>query len=160
MNQTDRRPDGICNMMSNLCCDIGPDLGESFESTLSMVKQKMDIKKANPVCIKNVILLEMLCNILPYKIAMNLLNKHFSNPPVAFTNIGVLDKNRLIFGSAEMTSAFMTGSIKYVPYFQLSISTFNDEAVLCVNLYGTQSDKLLISRFLNYFIAELEENII
>jgi NRPS condensation-like uncharacterized protein len=95
---------------------------------------------------------------LPHKTAKNLIKKYFSNPPIAFTNIGILDENRLDFGNSKMIQAFMTGSIKYNPNFQISLSTFNDEATLCVNFKGTQEDRFIIAGFLNNFITELQNN--
>jgi NRPS condensation-like uncharacterized protein len=147
---------GVCNLMSNLCCYVGPDLGDSFESTLFKVKKEMDIQKNNLGCIKNIALLEKLFTVLPYKMAYDLLKKYFSNPPVAFTNIGILDKNRLVFGSSKMTDSYMTGSIKYIPNFQVSLTTFDDQATLCVNLYGTRNDRQIIIDFLDDFMQKLQ----
>ncbi len=50
----------------------------------------------------------------------------------------------------------MTGSIKYPPYFQLAISTFDNEATLSVNLYGTISDRNQIASFLGKLMLELK----
>ncbi len=147
---------GVCNLMSNLSCYVGPDLGDSFESTLFKVKKEMDAQKNNLGCIKNIALLEKLFTVLPYKTAYDLLKKYFSNPPVAFTNIGILDKNRLVFGSSKMTDSYMTGSIKYVPNFQVSLTTFDDQATLCVNLYGTRNDRQIIIDFLDDFMQKLQ----
>lgn len=85
----------------------------------------------------------------------NIVKEKFANPFIAFTNIGILDKKRLAFGNVEITKAYMTGSIKYSPYFQLAISTFDDQAVFSVNLYGTQSDRNTISIFLEKLVEEL-----
>lgn len=142
--------------MSNLSCYVGPDLGDSFESTLFKVKKEMDAQKNNLGCIKNIALLEKLFTVLPYKIAYDLLKKYFSNPPVAFTNIGILNKDCLVFGSSKMMDAYMTGSIKYIPNFQVSLTTFDDQATLCVNLYGTQNDRKIIIDFLDDFMRELQ----
>lgn len=155
----DQKTVGICNLMTAISCSIDPDIGENFESTLFKVKQKMDFQKTDSSCIKNITFLEMLFNVLPYKTAMNLIIKHFSNSPISLTNIGILDKKRLVFGDSEMVQAFMTGSIKYSPNFQISLSTFDDEATLCVNLRGTQDDHLIITSFLNDFIGELQRNV-
>ncbi len=147
---------GACNLMSNLCCYVGPDLGDSFESTLFKVKKQMDVQKNDLGCIKNIALLEKLFTGFPYKIAYDLLKKYFSNPPVAFTNIGILDKNRLVFGSTKMMDAYMTGSVKYIPNFQVSLTTFDNQATLCVNLYGTQNDRKIIIGFLDDLMRELQ----
>lgn len=84
--------------------------------------------------------MEKLYDILPYKTAKMIVD-YFSNAPISFTNVGALDQSRLALGKAQVAEAFMTGSIKYAPYFQVAVSTFDDLPTLSVNLYGTQSDR-------------------
>lgn len=150
-----RRADGLCNLCTNLNCNIGSEIGVDFEQTLIKVKNTMDKEKSNIACIKSINLLEKLFNVFPYKVVRNIVKEKFANPFIAFTNIGILDKKRLAFGNVEITKAYMTGSIKYSPYFQLAISTFDDQAVFSVNLYGTQSDRNTISIFLEKLVEEL-----
>jgi NRPS condensation-like uncharacterized protein len=147
----------VCNLVTNLPCSIGQELPVSFTETLEKVKFSMDSQKNDPACMKNLMMLELLFKILPYRTARFLLKKAFTNPPVAFTNIGTLDKGKLVFGYSEMKDAFMTGSIKYQSYFQLSLSTFDSKAVFCVNLYGTEKDRTVLSAFLDSFIRELTD---
>jgi NRPS condensation-like uncharacterized protein len=51
--------------------------------------------------------------------------------------------------------AFMCGSIKYKPYFQLAISSYADELTLSVNLFGSPSDRDRILSFFDAIEAEL-----
>ena len=150
---------GVCNLVSNLSCSIGPNLGADFADTLLKVKKEMDVQKNDFGSIRNVLCLEKLFDLCPYEAAYHLLKKYFSNPPVAFTNIGILDQNKLVFGNCMINDAYMTGSIKYIPNFQLSLTTFDDKATLCVNLHGTQSDRQVITGFLNDFTLELQNEI-
>lgn len=152
-----RQAGGICNLMSNICCSIGPDIGVSFEDTLFKVKQQMDVQKNDRGSIRDIALLEKLFTVFPYKVAFNLMKKYFSNPPIALTNIGILDKNKLIFGESAIKDAYMTGSIKYVPNFQVSVTTFDNQATFCINLYGTEGDRQKVKKFLSDFNAELKE---
>ena len=149
------RADGICNLCTNLTCNIGSEIGIDFEETLSKVKKAMDKEKSNIACIKSINLMEKFFDIFPYKLAKDIIKKRFSNPLIAFTNIGIIDKTRLTFGKIGIVEAYMTGSIKYSSYFQLAISTFNDQATLSINLYGTQSDRNTISFFLDKLVQEL-----
>lgn len=151
----DRKAEGFCNLTTNLTCDIGKEMGISFGQTLDKVKRAMDREKTSIACMKSLILLEKIFDILPYKTAKNILSKSFSNPPIALTNIGILDSTRLSFGTSEITEAYMNGSIKNSPYFQMAISTFDNQATLSVNLYGTSSDKKIISDFLDDVVLEL-----
>jgi NRPS condensation-like uncharacterized protein len=150
------KADGICNLVTNISCNIGEELGATFDDTLEKVKSTMNKEKADNSCLKSLSLMETLFDRLPYKTAIKILDKGFTNPPIAFTNIGVLDKDKLVFETAEIKSAYMTGSIKYVPYFQLALSTFDNEAAFSINLYGTQSDRNQIAAFLDQFILELQ----
>ncbi len=155
-----RQAGGICNLMSNLSCSIGPDIGDCFESTLLKVKQQMDVQKNDWGSIRDIALLEKLFTVVPYKAAFNLMKKHFTNPPIALTNIGILAKSKLVFGEAVIRDAYMTGSIKYVPNFQVSVTTFDDQATLCVNLYGTEGDRQKVKAFLNDLHAELQQAVL
>lgn len=152
----DRKAEGICNLCTNLSCNIGQEIGATFDQTLDKVKQTMDREKSSNACLKSMILLEKFFDMSPYKIAKKIVDKSFSNAPIAFTNIGILEKSRLTFGRSKIAEAYMTGSIKYAPYFQLAVSTFDDQATLSVNLYGTQSDRNKISLFLDGIVHELQ----
>lgn len=152
----DHMAGGICNLPTNIICNIGSEIGATFEQTLYKVKQVMDKQKSDVSCVKSLIMLEKVFDIFPYKIARAIVEKNFSNPLIAFTNIGIIDKKRITFGEIEITEAFMTGSIKYSPFFQLAISTFDNIATLSVNLYGTQLDKSKVSSFLDKFVNELQ----
>lgn len=122
--------------------------------------KKMDVQKNKWGNIRNIVRLEKLFDFCSYATAYHLLKKHFSNLPIAFTNIGILDKGKLIFVNCMINDASMTGSIKYIPNFQLSLSTFDNKATLCVNLYGTQNDRQIITGFLNDFALELQNEVV
>lgn len=150
-----RKAGSICNLVTNLKCDIGSDIGASFDRTLEKVKEKMDRQKADITSLKSILLMEAAFRVIPYRIMGKAVDPFFSNPPIAFTNLGVLDKGKLTFGKTKMADAFMTSSIKYVPYFQIAVSTFDDVMALSSNLYGSQSDKNIISDFLTSVVSEL-----
>jgi Uncharacterized protein containing a NRPS condensation (elongation) domain len=150
-----RQAEGICNLCTNLTCDIGAEIGTTFVETLEKVRQCMDKEKSSISCMKSISLLEKVFDLLPYSLAKGIVEKSFINAPIAFTNIGVLDKVRLSFDGLEITNAYMTGSIKYSPYFQLAISTFDNKPTLSINLFGTQADRTKVSVFLDDLIKEL-----
>lgn len=150
------KADGICNLCTNLSCNIGQDISTMFEQTLDKVKHTMDKEKSSIACLKSIALLEKLFDILSYRTAKGIVVKNFSNPQIAFTNIGIIDTARLSFGEIKITEAYMTGSVKYAPYFQLAISTYDNQATLSINLYGTHSDRNRVSSFLDSIVWELQ----
>jgi NRPS condensation-like uncharacterized protein len=146
---------GVCNLVITIPCTIGKEIPGTFAETVARVKGCMDIRKNDPACLKSLIMLENLFNTIPYAVSLPILKKVFHNPPVSFTNIGILDKQKLAFGTTDMADAFMTGSVKYPDYFQLSVSTFDGKVECCVNLYGTDNDRRIIASFLDALMNEL-----
>lgn len=151
-----RKAEGICNLCTNLSCNIGQEIGETFDQTIDKVRQAMDREKLSVSCIKSIMLMEKVFDILPYKTAKMVVEKNFSNAPIAFTNIGIIDMSRLTFGETEIADAYMTGSIKYAPYFQMAVSTFDNQVTLSINLYGTQADRKIVSHFMDSIVQELQ----
>ena len=98
--------------------------GEGFEATLGRVKAIMDGKKAGDIGLnafaQNFALLFQLCG---DRVANRVLRFSLKQPPICMTNIGILDADRLAFGGQRPVDAFMSGSIKYKPYFQLAMSS-------------------------------------
>ncbi|MGC6174689.1 hypothetical protein [Lacrimispora sp. 38-1] len=149
------KAEGICNLCTNLTCDIGPDIGISFEETLEKVRDSMNKEKSSNACMKSITMLEKVFDVLPYRLAESIVNKSFNNAPIAFTNIGIIEKKRFYFDELKIKNAYMTGSVKYSPYFQLAVSTFDNKPALSVNLFGSKADQDKISVFLDKVVLEL-----
>lgn len=66
---------------------------------------------------------------------------------IGMTNIGIIDSDRIIFGKTPIEDSLITGSIKYPPYFQLALTTYNNSITFSVNLYGSKDDMDLIQKF-------------
>lgn len=153
----DRKSKGICNLVSNLFCEIDWNEEESFRHTLMKVKSSMDKEKGSNQCLNSIILLETALKVLPYEKATKLIKSKFSNPPIAFTNIGLIKKEKLYFNNSEVEDAFITGSIKYAPYFQLATTTFNDKVTFTIAFYGTNIDRKNIKDFLQQIVRHLQD---
>lgn len=147
--------EGICNLTSSLVCDIGSDVGETLGDTLMKVKRVMDVEKESLGCLHLIMLLEVLFRVLPYPVARWMVSKGYRNPPLAMSNIGIIDHKRLCFDRMPIKNAFITGSIKYNPFFQLALSTFKDEVTMSVAFHGTQADQDDIRQFLKRVDEEL-----
>ena len=143
-----KKTNKFCNLTSNLACAIDPALGEEFDDTLMKVKQTMDTEKASRSCLNLILLLEIIFRALPYQVAKHLVRKYYQNPPFAMSNIGIIDHSRLSFVGLHVTAAYMTGSIKYNPYIQLAVSTYDDQPTLSIAFHGTPGDKTKITQLL------------
>jgi NRPS condensation-like uncharacterized protein len=150
-----RNINSLCNLASSVVTGIEYCGKDDFFQTTCKVKNDVDLKKNSYFGIKGFLEIDLAFKLLSYKTIKKLLKKHFNNPVLGMTNIGVIDKNKLKFANTEVEQAFMCGSIKYAPYFQLALSSFDDTITLTVNLFGDMNDKEAVNDFLLQIVAEL-----
>ncbi|MDP4145430.1 MAG: hypothetical protein Q8936_13255 [Bacillota bacterium] len=147
----------LTNFTSTAAISIAVNPGEDFCKTLGKVKLDINSKKNNHLGMNGFLKLDMLFGILKDNLSYKILKKSLKNPKISMTNIGVLDSNKLVFEGCNIENAFVTGSIKRYPCFQLSVSSFKNKMTFCVNLYGSQQDYDIISSFFNNMDNELKE---
>lgn len=150
------KPHGICNLTSNYICDITVNKKDTFYDTMMQVSHQMKKQKENKNHLKPIMLLEFVFHIVPFRILQKSFHKLFTIPVVSYTNLGIIDKKSLQFGNTDIMEAFLTGAVKYVPYFQIAISTFDDNCTISCNLHGTTKDKIWIEAFLQEIKKEIE----
>ena len=123
--------------------------------TLGRVKTIMDKKKGSNIGLNAFIKLNLMYRILGDRIANRLLRSILKNPLICMTNVGLLDSAQIAFGDLRPRDAFLCGSIKYKPYFQLAISSYDGELTLSINLLGSAGDRNRIPSFFDEIDAEL-----
>ncbi|MNP82446.1 hypothetical protein D3C76_1810790 [compost metagenome] len=69
----------------------------------------------------------------------------------------MVDKHVLRYGQTGIAGAVLTGAVKFAPYFQIAVSTYDDACTLSCNLHGTHDDQMRIERFLEGMMGELLE---
>lgn len=149
------RRHGICNLTSNYIYDAQIAPGDSFEATLRQASLQMRRQKEAGNCLKPVLLLDALFHILPLRVLQRMFHRVFKIPVLSYTNLGILKKEALRFGGFAVTGAFLTGAVKYVPYFQVAVSTFDGVMTLSCNLHGTLQDETDIAVFLKEMHDEM-----
>ena len=128
---------------------------EDFEVMLGRVKAVMDEKKGSNIGINAFIKLDLAYRLLGNKRANYQLMSGLKNPLICMTNVGILNSARMSFGDLYPRDAFLCGSIKYKPHFQLAMSSYEDELTLSSNLYGNADDRNRILPFLDEIEEEL-----
>ena len=149
------KADGLCNLTSSIACNIGADIGSNLEETVLLVSAEMKRRKERYPGLAGLSTLQVLFGLLPFSKLKARMKISFPNPLIGITNIGVIDSERLVFGDVPVNDAFVTGSIKYKPYFQLAFTTFNETITLSIAQYGSEKDRKTIGRFLNTLDKEL-----
>ncbi|TQI68925.1 hypothetical protein [Clostridium sp. KNHs216] len=149
---------GICNLTGNYWCDTEIAPGEIFSETLQKVSGQMRSQKQSNDCLKGPMLFHMLFHILPFSAVQKSFLRISPVPVTSYSNLGILDNERLCFGGHEIEDAFISTAVKKVPYFQLSVSTYQGRCTLTSSLYGSEEDRKLVSGVLNQIVQEIRLN--
>jgi NRPS condensation-like uncharacterized protein len=152
----DKEADAICNLSSMIMCNIGPEIGVNFEETLGKVNREMSAQKKGYPGLHGLSTLNAVFRFLPFSTVKQLIKRKYVNPLIAISNLGIIDSKRLIFGKTPIEEAFATGSIKYPPYSQLALSSFNNTITFSVSLYGSEKDRESVRTFLDILDKELQ----
>ncbi|MBC3798223.1 WS/DGAT domain-containing protein [Acetobacterium tundrae] len=152
----DKKADEICNLTSTILCNIDFKAEESFSETVVKVKRTMDRQKSQLPGLKGLLLLDIVFSLFPYKIAQKMISRHFVNPLTSISNIGIIDDSQLIFDTLCVEDAFITGAVKFYPYFLLALSSFRNTATFTVCLNGTDKDKRRVEKFFTLLDNELK----
>lgn len=151
----DKSLNAITNLTSMETVRIFIDRKEDFYHTLMRVNSEMNIKKADYLGMNSFLKLDTLFKVFRQKYGYKLLKIGLKSPNICMTNIGVLDESRLKFNNISIENAYVCGSIKYRPHFQMAVSTYCDIMTLSVNLYGSKEDQEKIEEFFDYIDQEL-----
>ncbi len=144
----------LTNLSSTSALELAVPPGEDFARTLVRVHTETGFQKAGYLGMGSFLKLSALFRCAG-PLGYGILARSLRNPKIGITNIGVLDSSRLAFQDAPVLDAYLCGSIKYRPYFQMSASTFGDRMTLCVNLYGSSGDRNTVRRFFARMDGEL-----
>lgn len=151
----DKKAEEICTLTSTILCNIDYLADESFRETVSRVKRTMDKQKSEFPGLKGLLLLDLIFSLFPYRAAKKIISRHFINPSTSLSNIGIIDDSQLVFGTLRVEDAFITGAVKYDPYFLMALSSFRNTATFTVCLKGTDKDKQRVEMFFARLNQEL-----
>ncbi len=131
----------ICNLSSSVFPDIGNEIGEDLGETVLKVSGKMNSLKDDLPGLAIFPYVSVPFKLLPFSRVKRMVHemmepgdKNGSFPP-GFTNMGIIDAERLVFSGVNAVDAFITGAVNYPPAFQLGFTSFKGSltfsCVLC-----------------------------
>ena len=124
--------------------------------TLAKIKDCSHKAKSDPYMgLYALPLLNLAYTVFPHFISEIAISLGYDNPYTGLSNIGVLNKDELTFGSHAPIDAYITGAIKKKPYMQLSVCTYEGRISFTIaDKCGAQDEKI-IRTFLDDVIDEL-----
>ncbi|MFH1020964.1 MAG: hypothetical protein V1782_10215, partial [Pseudomonadota bacterium] len=161
------RPDNAGEAITNLAAlfllNIGTRIGDSFEETVHLVQQRMNLHKKKHIGLELTRTSIFNFRWLPFAwgrrlIAlvgkMNLLWGPESPPPWV-TNMGILKTEDLSFGDVGVTDAFLTAPVAFPPFFAVGLSGFQNTLTMSAGFCSNSTDPQDVKRFFRL----VEENL-
>lgn len=145
-----KRPSpAFSNLTGVFFLDERIETGSPFSQVLQRVHRSFAKQKESLDSYRGPFLLSMIFGLLhPSSVAISLVSRIASAPMVSYSNLGIIEKDAISFGSAKPERAFISTAVKKAPSFQLSVSTFSDNLTMTSSFFGTQSDEKLINEIL------------
>lgn len=143
-----RTADTLCNLLSVVITEAEMKGKEDFSVILNRVKTRMQWYKKRYIGLTGYTKYMPLLASVPYVWREKLFLRFVANPYFVFTNLGILDSQKLIFHDSLIEHAYISGSIKHLPYSQLAVSTYKDSFIFTFNCYGDEQHHSAMERFL------------
>lgn len=148
--------EGFTNLTSMIVPNLGSDIGENVLETAAKLKENFErlLDPDNFPGLHGLTLLDVVYDMVPYRIAKFLISTFFKNPLIGISNIGVISEKSVDFAGIMPKDCYLTGSIKYPPYIQLATTTYRSEMTFTIASYGTENDKKKCDELLALLKAE------
>lgn len=132
--------------------------GESVQDTLvNVIRSTKGFKRDKFMGLYSLPLLKLAYTILPHDIAEMAIKIGYDNPLIAVSNIGILDDKKLTFDGLELVDGFMSGAVKYKPFFLMSVTTLNNRMTLSTAIRGNQKDVEIANRYFDLVMSNLAQ---
>ncbi|MDO4169965.1 MAG: hypothetical protein Q4D45_08695 [Lachnospiraceae bacterium] len=128
-----------------------------FTETLSQVHLEMHLQKLRHRCFEGIQILDSSYHMIPNFILEKMIKAMYRLPLVSYTNIGVIEHEKLFFQKCDVKECIITGSYRQSPDFQLTISSFRDTCTLNCTLIGNGETKKTAEKILKQITKELLE---
>lgn len=142
---------GICNLTGSYICSADIHSKDSFKDTLQQVSKQIFAQKSSNACLKGPMLLHLLYPFLPFRAVRKL----FTVPVTSYTNLGSIDTKQFYFEGLTICDAYFATARKRAPYFQVSVSTYDDCCTLTSCSCSSQEDRIVIKTVLEQMQREL-----
>lgn len=149
---------GLTNMIGFMPCTLSSDIGETMADTVKKVQVALKVAKEDRFTgLYSLPLLKLAYAIFPHFISEFAIKLGYTNPYIGMSNIGIINPQEFAFSGLTLVDAFYSGAIKYKPYMQLALTTFQNEITFTVGIRGNDKDAEIFLGFINDVIQELKD---
>ena len=148
---------GLTNHTGFFPCELSHRCDTIKQTLVETIKTIELIKNDKFIGLHGIALLNLGYHLFPNRIMKWLIRIGYRNPLIGMSNIGIIDDNKLQFGTTKLVDGYITGAIKYKPYMQLALTTLNDVITMTIAIKGNDQDKKAIEKFYELLDKNIEK---
>ena len=148
---------GLGNFSEGVLCMVDVLPTDDLATTLAQVRDQMQVYKTSKNVLKGTIAWSLVVLLTPYHQLEQKFPSTSKRQYVSYSNLGVLDADRLIFDDLPISAAYLMPSIKSRPGVGMDISSYNDQCWMTSNLQGGELDYQFACAVLDHICTEVDE---
>lgn len=148
---------GLTNHTAWMACRAQQNRARVLELALDMKEVTGKYKDDRFIGLYSLPLLNLGFKLFPFILAEPIVKIGYTNPPLTFSNVGLLRPEELTPAGTRVTDAFMTGTVKYKPFFQLSMTTYLGRLSVITGIRGNKKDERIAENFFDIFAEKINE---
>ena len=132
--------------------------GETMQDTVvNVIRSTKGYKRDKFMGLYSLPLLKLAYTIFPQDIAEFAIKAGYDNPLIAVSNMGLLDDKKLTFDGMQLIDGFISGAVKYKPFFLMSVTTILGKVTLSTAIRGNEKDVEIANRYFDLVEKNLKE---
>lgn len=125
------------------------------DTVVNVIRSTEGYKRDKFMGLYSLPLLKLAYTIFPQDIAEFAIKAGYDNPLLAVSNMGLLDEKAYTFDNLVLKDGFISGAVKYKPFFLMSVTTLQNRVTLSTAIRGNDRDVEIANRYFDL----LEENL-
>ena len=136
------------------------NIGNSFNETLAVVCKDTQVQKEDKFLgLYSIPLLNLAFNTFIDSLASFCIKLGYKNPIFSMSNIGIIKPEQLIMGDKTLVDGWSTGAVKYKPYVQLAMTTFDNSVTMTIASRMNEKDAETAKKFLELVHKNIKDYI-
>ncbi len=157
-----KKAGAICNLSGVFSLQMKHEPESAFEDTLSQICEQMNFIKndfiglgGHPIFVLPSLLFPPFWGLQLAEQMSRILLRGDSHTPPGFTNMGVIDAKKLVFGGVNVSEAFLTAPVVFSPLLLIGLSGFREAMTLSAGFCNAGANKAIVGKLLSRIEQEL-----
>ena len=132
--------------------------GDTMQDTVvNIIRSTKGFKRDKFMGLYSLPLLKLAYTIFPQDIAEFAIKAGYDNPLIAASNMGLLNAEKLTPNGLKLVDGFISGAVKYKPFFLMSVTTLLNRITLSTSIRGNQKDIDIANHYFDLVMKNLKE---